>query len=47
VRREASRHLRKKERECLKDKSSNLVAYSENDNIRGINEFMRDYKFKA
>jgi hypothetical protein len=41
VRREASRHFRKKEREYLKDKINELV--SNNNNIRelyrGVNEF--------
>jgi hypothetical protein len=40
VRREASRHFRKKEREYLKDKINELVS---NNNIRelyrGVNEF--------
>jgi hypothetical protein len=48
VRREASRHFRKKKRECLKDKINELATNSKNKNIRdmyrGINEFKRCYQ---
>jgi hypothetical protein len=47
VRREDSRHFRKKEREYLKDKINELESISENKNIRhiyrGLNEFKKVY----
>jgi hypothetical protein len=48
VRSEASRHLRNKKREYLKDKINELATNSKNKNIRdlyrGINEFKRGYQ---
>jgi hypothetical protein len=48
VRREASRHFKKKKREHLKDKINALESSSKNKNIRhlyrGINEFKKDYQ---
>jgi chemotaxis methyl-accepting protein methylase len=48
VRREASRYLRNKKREYLKDKINKLARNSKNKNIRdlyrGINEFKRGYQ---
>jgi hypothetical protein len=48
VRREASRHFRKKKRKYLKDKINGLATNSKNKNIRdlysGINGFKRGYK---
>jgi hypothetical protein len=48
VRREASRHLRNKKKEYLKDKINELVTNSKNKNTRdlyrGINEFKRGYQ---
>jgi hypothetical protein len=48
VRREASRHFRKKKREYLKDKINELESNSKNKNIRdlyrGINEFKKGYQ---
>jgi hypothetical protein len=48
VRREASRHFRKKKREHLKDKINVLESNSKNKNIRdlytGINEFNKGYQ---
>jgi hypothetical protein len=48
VRREANRHFRNKERECLKDKINDLESNSKNRNIRdlyrGINEFKTCYQ---
>jgi hypothetical protein len=48
VRREASRHFRKKKREYLKDKINELESNSKNKNIRelyrGIHEFKKGYQ---
>jgi hypothetical protein len=48
VRREASRYLRNKKEEYLKDKINELAAISKNKNIRdlyrGINEFKGGYQ---
>jgi hypothetical protein len=48
VRREASRHFRKKKREYLKDKINELESNSKNKNIRdlyrGITEFKKGYQ---
>jgi hypothetical protein len=48
VRREASRHFRKRRREYSKDKINELESNSKNKNIRdlhrGINEFKRGYQ---
>jgi hypothetical protein len=48
VRREASRHFRKKEREYLEDKLNELESNSKNkcirDMYRGINEFKKGYQ---
>jgi hypothetical protein len=48
VRREASRHFRKKKRKYLKDKINELAMNSKNKNIRdlyrGINEYRRGYQ---
>jgi hypothetical protein len=48
VRREASRHFRKKKREYLKDKFNELQSSSKNKNIRdlyrGINGFKKGYQ---
>jgi hypothetical protein len=48
VRREASRHIRNKKREYLKDKINELAMNSKNKNIRDlyreINEFKRGYQ---
>jgi hypothetical protein len=48
VRREASRYLRNKKREYLKDEINELATNSKNKNIRylyrGINEFKRGYQ---
>jgi hypothetical protein len=51
IRREASRHFRKKKREYLKDKINELVSDSKNKNIRvlhrGINEFKKCYQHRT
>jgi hypothetical protein len=51
VRREASRHFRKKEREYLKDKITEIELNSKNKNIRdlyrGITEFEKGYQPKT
>jgi site-specific DNA-adenine methylase len=48
VRRQASRHFRKNEREHLKDRIKELESNSKNKNIRGlyrgINEFKKGYQ---
>jgi hypothetical protein len=48
IRREASRHFRKKKREYLKEKINELASNSKNKNIRdlyrGINEFKKGYQ---
>jgi hypothetical protein len=51
VRHEASRHFRKKEMECLKDKISELAMKSKNksmrDLYRGINDIKRGYRVRS
>jgi hypothetical protein len=51
LRHEASRHLRNKKREYLKDKINELAMNSKNNNIRdlcrGINEFKRGYQHRS
>jgi hypothetical protein len=51
VRREASRHLRHKKREYLKDKTNELQSNSKNKNIRdvymGIKEFKKFYQSRT
>jgi hypothetical protein len=50
VRREASRHFRKKQREYLKGKMNELESNSKNKNIRdlyrGITEFKKGYELE-
>jgi hypothetical protein len=51
IRREASRHFRKKKRKYIKDKINELESNNKNRNIRdlyrGINEFKKGYQLRA